>query len=73
MQRYFSVGVTKLVALMAAHRLAASANGMTSAAFREEVARIDAELQFTSWRAQTAVKPTKATERVLSVAIRKGN
>lgn len=44
MQRYFSVGVTNLVSLMAAHRGAAGKNVMTPIAFQDEIARIDAEL-----------------------------
>lgn len=50
MERYLSVGVSTLVALMAAHRAAAD-GGETRAAFsQEEIARIEAELRAARWR-----------------------
>ena len=51
MQRYLSVGVSTLVALMAAHRAAAGSDETRLAAFnQEEIARIDADLRAGRWR-----------------------
>jgi hypothetical protein len=45
-QRHLSTGVSTLVALMAAHRLAARGDETASASSREEIAQIDAYLAY---------------------------